>query len=184
MKRTAIKQTQIKQITIKAFYLGAVIFTGLFAGFLVSTPALAQYSSESSIGSPDDVGIISIQSSFSVKITAERLEQALRSKGLKVFGKIDHAAQAAEVKLALRPTVLLLFGDPKMGTLLMHENETFGLDLPMKYLIWETADHSVFISWNNPYFLARRHGVPQNLDKLSTLSQLLVQTAKKAASKP
>ena len=174
----------MKKQSFNPFYLKALLFTGLFAGLLVSTPVLAQNFSESSIGSPDDVGIISIQSSFSVKITAERLEQALRSKGLKFFGKIDHAAQAAEVKLALRPSILLLFGDPKMGTLLMHENETFGLDLPMKYLVWETADHSVFISWNNPYFLARRHGVPQNLDKLSTLSQMLVQTAKKAATQP
>ncbi|PKL77110.1 MAG: hypothetical protein CVV27_06810 [Candidatus Melainabacteria bacterium HGW-Melainabacteria-1] len=135
-----------------------------------------------SLSAPGDVGIISLQSKHAVRITADRLEQGLRDKGLKLFARIDHTAQAEAVKLALRPTQLLIFGDPRSGTLLMHQNQTLGLDLPLKYLVWESTDHKVYISWNNPYYLAQRHGIPANMELLTKLSQNLFQLAKKAAS--
>lgn len=154
---------------------------GLSLVFLM--PVLAQTEPQSSLSAPGDLGIISIQSSHSVKVTADRLEQQLRAKGFKLYQRLDYQTQADSVKLALRPSILLIFADPKTDTLLMHENETLGLDLPHKFLIWQTADQAVFISWNNSYYLAQRHGLPLNFAPLSSLSQHLVQMAKKAAAK-
>lgn len=131
---------------------------------------------------PGDVGMISIQSPYSVRTTSDRLVQQIEHKGLKLVARVDQQAQAQSVKLSLRPSILLLFSDPLTGTRLMHENQTIGLDLPLKYLIWEAVDHRVYISWNNPYYLAERHGIPQNFEVLSTLSQNLVGLAKNAAA--
>lgn len=129
-------------------------------------------------------GIVSVQSQFSAAKTADRLALALEAKGMKVFSRIDHQASAESVKLALRPTTLLIFGNPTVGTQLMHQNQTLGLDLPLKFLIWQAADHTVYISWNNPYYLAQRHGLNPNLELLSRLSQNLVSLAKSAAGSP
>ena len=146
-------------------------------------PAQAQSSlgPQPQLGKPDDLGMISITSKHSVKNTADRLQQIMQKKGLKLFARIDHQANAQSVKLALRPTILLIFGNLTAGTKLMHENQTIGLDLPLKYLIWESGDHEVFISWNNAYYLANRHGIPSNFELLSTLSQNLFSMAKEAA---
>ncbi|HEY9841496.1 MAG TPA: DUF302 domain-containing protein, partial [Candidatus Obscuribacterales bacterium] len=136
-------------------------------------PVQAQESLESgpSLSSPDDVGIISLQSSHSVRVTSDRLEHLIRAQGLKIFARIDHQASAMTAKLALRPTILLIFADPKTETLLMHQDQAMGLDLPMKFLIWEAEDHAVFISWNNAYYLAQRHAISPHLDLLAKLSQ-------------
>jgi len=130
-----------------------------------------------------DTGMISIASKFSVKTTSARLVDILRREKLTVFADIDHQANANSVKLALRPTRLILFGNPQSGTQLMHENQTIGLDLPLKYLVWESVDHQVYISWNNPYYLAKRHGIPPQLELLSKMSSSLYRLAERA-SKP
>lgn len=128
-----------------------------------------------------DTGMISIASKFSVKTTSARLVDILRREKLTVFADIDHQANANSVKLALRPTRLILFGNPQSGTLLMHENQTIGLDLPLKYLVWESVDHQVYISWNNPYYLAKRHGIPPQLELLSKMSGSLYRLAELAS---
>lgn len=128
-----------------------------------------------------DAGMISIASKFSVKITSARLVDILRREKLTVFADIDHQANANSVKLALRPTRLILFGNPQSGTHLMHENQTIGLDLPLKYLVWESIDHQVYISWNNPYYLAKRHGIPPQLELLSKMSSSLYSLAERSA---
>jgi uncharacterized protein (DUF302 family) len=154
-----------------------------FAVLAHGLPALGQSQpdSEPSVSAPGDVGIISIQSSHSVHVTSDRLQHLIQAQGMKLYAAIDHEAVAGSAKLALRPTMLLVFADPRTNTLLLHQEQALGLDLPMKFLVWEAQDHAVYISWNNPYYLARRYGIALNLDLLSQLSQTLVQLAKKAA---
>lgn len=130
-----------------------------------------------------DTGMISVPSAYSVKTTSARLVDILRREKLTVFADIDHQANAQQVKLALRPTRLILFGNPLAGTRLMHENQTTGLDLPLKFLVWEAIDHQVYISWNNPYYLAKRHGLPPQLELLSKMSHQLYNLAERAAKK-
>jgi uncharacterized protein (DUF302 family) len=91
--------------------------------------------------------------------TADRLEELLRAKGLKIFARIDQAAEARAFGLSLRPTVLLIFGDPRSGTPLMERYPSLALDLPLKALVWESADGKVWLSYNTPEFLQHRHGM-------------------------
>ena len=104
-------------------------------------------------------GLISIPSSFDPKETMDRLEAALRASGVTIFARIDHAAGAAEVGEALRPTELLIFGNPKAGTPLMQAEQTIGIDLPLKALVWQDAAGKTWASYNEPGWLARRHGL-------------------------
>ena len=88
-----------------------------------------------------------------------RFEAEVRAKGMTVFAHIDHAAGATTVGLPLRPTELLVFGNAKAGTLLMQSIQTVGIDLPLKALVWQDASGTAWLSYNDPAFLARRHGV-------------------------
>jgi uncharacterized protein (DUF302 family) len=157
----------------------------LLIPLLLSAPALAQHPPEpppARLSGPEDTpGMISIPSAHSVTVTAERVERLIRERGLPFFGKIDHRALAEKAKLSLRPTILILFGQASTSTLLMHQNQTFGLDLPFKYLIWQAPDGKVYLTWNNPYYLAQRHGLSAELELLATSSQLLGQIAHQAA---
>jgi uncharacterized protein (DUF302 family) len=102
-------------------------------------------------------GLITIRSRHSVKITIDRLESALKAAGVSVFARIDHAAGAASVGMELRPTELLIFGNPRAGTPLMQAKQTIGIDLPLKLLAWEDANGAVWASYNDPAWLAARH---------------------------
>jgi uncharacterized protein (DUF302 family) len=102
---------------------------------------------------------MSIQCGNSVTVTIDRLEAMLKNKGIAVFARIDHAAAAAAVGMPLRPTELLIFGDPTAGTRLMQAEQTIGIDLPLKALVWEDANGGVWISYNDPAWLAVRHGL-------------------------
>lgn len=104
-------------------------------------------------------GLISVQSRFGAKETMDRLEAALRESGVSIFARIDHAAGAAAVGESLRPTELLIFGNPKAGTPLMQAAQTIGIDLPLKVLVWRDAAGEVWISHNDPAWLANRHGL-------------------------
>lgn len=105
------------------------------------------------------IGIIDLVCRHSVAETVERLEALLLSKGIKIFIRIDHAAEARAVGLIMPPTVLLIFGNPKLGTPLMANHPSLALDLPTKALIWESADGGVWLSYNSPKFLQQRHGL-------------------------
>jgi uncharacterized protein (DUF302 family) len=107
----------------------------------------------------DDNGLVTIQSAHSAADTLSRLEAVLKSKGIRIFAHIDHAAAAAEVGLQLRPTAVLIFGDPRAGTGLMQADQRVGLDLPLKTLIWEDASGHAFVTYNDPRWIARRHGL-------------------------
>jgi uncharacterized protein (DUF302 family) len=107
-----------------------------------------------------DHGLVTVPSAYSVKDSIDRFELDVKSKGMTVFARIDHAAGAKEAGLALRPTELLIFGHAKAGTALMQSYQTIGIDLPLKVLAWEDAAGKVWLSYNEPGWLAARHGDP------------------------
>jgi uncharacterized protein (DUF302 family) len=106
-----------------------------------------------------DTGFINVKSNHSVKETADRVEKVLKQKGMTVFNRINHAAGANKVGKVLRPTELIIFGNPKVGAPLMQCNQTVGLDLPQKALIWEDEAGLVWFTYNAPQFLDKRHGL-------------------------
>jgi uncharacterized protein (DUF302 family) len=110
-------------------------------------------------------GIKTIASAFGPKDTIDRLEAAVRGKGMVVFARIDHAAGAAEVGLSLRSTELLIFGSARAGTPLMQARQTIGLDLPLKALVWQDASGKTWLSYNDPLWVLARHGGDDGLNR-------------------
>jgi len=128
-------------------------------------------------------GLLTLPSSRSVKATVDRLTQALKEKGVTVFARIDHAANAAAVGMALRPTDLLIFGNAKAGTPLMQAKQTIGIDLPLKALAWEDAEGRVWLSYNDPAWLARHHGLGAGSDTpVEAMATLLADLAQAATA--
>lgn len=110
-------------------------------------------------------GIISQPSQYSVPETIDRLTAVLQAKGITIFARIDQQAEAEKVGMSLRPTQLLLFGNPQAGTPLMVAEPTIALDLPLKVLAWETADGNVLLSYNDPNYLKWRFSLSDELVK-------------------
>ncbi|MER8765106.1 MULTISPECIES: DUF302 domain-containing protein [unclassified Mesorhizobium] len=104
-------------------------------------------------------GLITVQSRFGVAETIDRLVGTVERAGLLVFARIDHAAGARIVEASLRPTQLLIFGNPKGGTPLMQDRQLAGIDLPVKALAWEDKQGKVWLSYNDAHWLAERHGL-------------------------
>src|SRR5215471_20952418 len=102
-------------------------------------------------------GLTTIQSKFGPQDTMNRLEAQLKAHGMTVFRRVDHAAMAKEAGLTLGPTELILFGNPRGGTPLMQANQTVGIDLPLKVLVWQDALGTTWLSWNEPAWVAERH---------------------------
>ncbi len=127
-----------------------------------------------------DSGMISIKSSHDVKITADRLENNLKAKGMTVFIRINHAEGARKVGKKLRPTELIIFGNPKVGTPLMQCGQSVAIDLPQKALIWEDEAGQVWLSYNDPKYLAKRHGIKGCVDVIKTIETALGNFAKAA----
>jgi uncharacterized protein (DUF302 family) len=118
-------------------------------------------------------GLTTVPSNFDPKETMNRLETEIRTKGLEVFARIDHAAGATEVGLNLRPTDLIIFGNARGGTPLMQPNQTVGIDLPLKALVWQDAAGKTLISYNEPSWIAQRHGVADAEAVVSKMTDLL-----------
>ena len=127
-------------------------------------------------------GLTSIQSNFGPKETIDRLEAEIRAKGLNVFARIDHAAGAAEVGLTLRPTEVIILGNASGGTPLMQSVQTVGIDLPLKALVWEDAAGKTWVSYNEPKWIAKRHGITNKDAVLGKMSELLSAIARRAAN--
>ena len=108
-------------------------------------------------------GIVNKPSKRSVEQTVEALTNMLKSKGVAVIALIDHSGEAEKVGLKMRPTKLLIFGNPKAGTPLMLASPSVAIDLPLKLLVWEDGQGKVWISYNSPEYLRERHGLPQEL---------------------
>ncbi|GGP75960.1 DUF302 domain-containing protein [Shewanella ulleungensis] len=124
--------------------------------------------------------LITHQSQFSPKITADRFESIIKDKGFTVFARIDHQKNAEGVELSLPATEVIIFGNPKIGTQLMQCNQQVAIDLPQKVLITEDAHNKVWLSYNNPQYLKQRHdikGCDAVLDKISTVLESLSKAA-------
>ena len=104
-------------------------------------------------------GLTTVRSNYGPKETMDRLEAEVKGKGLTVFAHIDHAADAAAIGLSLDRTDLLIFGNAKGGTPLMQALQTVGIDLPLKVLVWQDAPGQTWLSYNDPHWLAKRHGI-------------------------
>ena len=126
-------------------------------------------------------GLTSIGSSFGPKETMDRLQAEIHAHGMTVFARIDHAAGAAEVGLTLPPTELIIFGTARGGTPLMQSVQTVGIDLPLKVLVWEDAGGKTWLSYNEPSWIARRHGVRNAEQVLSKMAAALREMSRKAA---
>ncbi len=110
-------------------------------------------------------GLITMRSSYGPNDTMNRLETAVKAKGMTVFARIDHAAGAIEVGLSLRPTELLIFGNAKGGTPLMQSIQTIGIDLPLKALVWQDGSGNTWLSYNDSSWLAKRHRLDQDVEQ-------------------
>ena len=130
-------------------------------------------------------GVVSVPSSQSVKSTVDKLETVIKDAGFTIVARVDHAGAAAKADLALRPTELLIFGNPKGGTPLMQAQQTIGLDLPLKMLAWQDEAGKVWISYNAPAWLGTRHGLGEGTGPaLAALGEKLSIIAAKAGAAP
>ena len=110
-------------------------------------------------------GLVQVASPHSVNETVKRLEAILAQRGVQVFALIDHSGEAEKVGMKMRPTKLLIFGNPKGGTPLMVAAPTLAIDLPLKTLVSEDEGGKVWVTYNSPEYLQQRHGVPEDLIK-------------------
>ena len=129
-------------------------------------------------------GLVTLASPYGSRETMDRLEAELTAKGVRVFARIDHAAGAAEAGLSLRPTEVLIFGNAKAGTPLMQSVQSIGIDLPLRALVWQDAAGATWLSYNDPAWLAARHGVPADMAVLGNMSALLAAVTKAATAPP
>jgi uncharacterized protein (DUF302 family) len=124
-------------------------------------------------------GIIDKPGNHSVDETAEKLQAILRGKGIALFALVDHSGEAANVGMKMRPTKLLIFGNPKAGTPLMQASPSVAIDLPLKILIWEDAAGKVWVSYNSAVYLRERHHLPEELERNIAVVETLAAEATK-----
>jgi uncharacterized protein (DUF302 family) len=128
-------------------------------------------------------GMVNVQSTFNVEETADRMVSILKEKGMTVFNRIKHSAAAAEVGIELRNTELILFGNPKVGSPLMKCQQSAAIDLPQKALIWEDDQAKVWISYNDPRYLKKRHNITGCEEVISKIETALAGISESAATK-
>ena len=128
-------------------------------------------------------GVINVQSSFNVQKTADRLERILNEKGMTIFMRIKHSESAGKVGIEMRETELLIFGNPKVGSPLMKCQQSVAIDLPQKALVWEDHESKVWISYNDPRYLEKRHGISGCEEVISKIKKALSGITKAAATK-
>jgi len=125
-------------------------------------------------------GLVVLESSVDVAETLDRIEATLEENGLVVVARVDHAANAAGVGEELRPTQLLIFGNPALGTTLLQSTQTIGIDLPQKFLAWEDATGQVYLAYNDPAYLAERHAIGEQDETIEQVSDALAMLARGA----
>jgi uncharacterized protein (DUF302 family) len=128
-------------------------------------------------GADGSIGIVKRETARSVDDVVSRLEVALRDKGITLFALVDHSGEAAKVGMPMPPTKLLIFGNPRGGTPLMLSRPSVAIDLPLKVLVAEDAAGKVTVSYNSSEYLARRHGVPPELEAPLGVVEALVTAA-------
>ena len=127
-------------------------------------------------------GLTTIRSHRSARETMNRLEAAVKAKGMTVFARIDHAAGASAVGMPLNATEVLVFGNARGGTPLMQSVPTIGIDLPLKALVWQDASGETWLSYNDPAWLAQRHGLSGAEAAIGNLTAALNALAKEATA--
>lgn len=130
-----------------------------------------------------DNGLIKKKSAHSVKVTLDRLEKVLKKKGIGIAVRWNHAAKAKGVGIEMRDTEILIFGNPKMGSPLMMSNQEVGIDLPMKALVYKDAKGQVWLVYNDPAYLKKRHGISDKNHVFKKMTGALNKLTSKAVSK-
>jgi uncharacterized protein (DUF302 family)/uncharacterized membrane protein YidH (DUF202 family) len=163
LKRGGTSYTRPSRLAIGV--AAALALAGVaMAIYLISFPrSNDETRKEKTMTSHPDSGIVTRRSNHSVEQTVQKLEAILQAKGVKLFALVDHSGEAERAGLQMRPTKLLIFGNPKGGTPLMVAAPTTAIDLPLKVLIWQDSDDAVWVSYNSPAYLQSRHGFPQEL---------------------
>lgn len=128
----------------------------------------------------DDNGLITKKSNYSVKETIDKLEAVLKEKGVTVALRWSHSDKAKGVGIDVRPTELLIFGNPKLGSNMFTSKQTAGIDFPMKALAWEDEKGQVWYTYNDPAYLAKRHGITDRDEVLKKMSGALANFSKAA----
>ena len=128
-------------------------------------------------------GLINVQSDFSVEETTNRLENILNKKGMTIFNQINHSDAAKKVGVALRETRLIIFGNPKVGSPLMQCQQSVAIDLPQKAIIWEDNQSKVWISYNDPRYLEKKHHIIGCDEVITKVEKALSGITKAAATK-
>ena len=128
-------------------------------------------------------GMVNVSSTFTVEETADRMERILKEKGMTIFNRIKHSEGARKVGISLRATELIIFGNPKVGSPLMRCQQSVAIDLPQKALIWEDDKAKVWISYNDPRYLERRHDISGCEEVISKIQQALGGITKAASTK-
>ena len=153
------------QAILIAFFLALVGLT--MAIYLVSvrstTHSKFEDGKETTMALNSGKGIVDLPSNHSVDQTVEKLKGILNEKGVTLFALVDHSGEAEKVGMKMPPTKLLIFGSPKAGTPLMLAVPSIAIDLPLKVLVWEDSSGKVWISYNSPAYLQKRHNVPDEL---------------------
>jgi uncharacterized protein (DUF302 family) len=143
----------------------------LLSVFFIGSPAMAAD------------GVINVPSAFKVKETADRMETILKEKGMTIFNRIKHSEGAGKAGIELRQTELIIFGNPKVGSPLMQCQQSVAIDLPQKALIWEDDQAKVWISYNDPRYLEKRHDISGCDKVISKIEKALAGITKAAAEK-
>lgn len=149
-----------------------IVFTALFTS-VFATGAMAE----------DVEGLVKMKSEHSVAETLNRLEKILKSKGITVALRWNHGAKAKQVGIEMRETQLLVFGNPKLGSNFMTAEQTAGIDLPMKALAWKDASGQVWLAYNDPAYIAKRHHITDREEVVKKMSNALAAMTAKAAGK-
>ena len=128
-------------------------------------------------------GLVACVSKFGSKETMDRLAAAVTTRGISIMARIDHAVAAAAIGMELRPTEVLIFGNPRAGTPLMQAVQTIGIDLPLKALVWQDEGGTTWLAYDDPQWLAQRHGIDAGLDQtLQAMADALGAVAREATA--
>ena len=171
----------LKLISITA--LALAVSSCASVGNILNAPDKMSSTPETMTAINAEKGLVTMQSNHSVQDTADKLVAIIESKGMKVFARVDHQKNAQGVNLALRPTQVIMFGNPKAGTPLMNCEQSVAIDLPQKILISEDANKKVWLSYNNPEYLKTRHNIKGCDSDIANISKALDGVSKAAIAK-
>ena len=135
----------------------------------------------SNVSKTEDNGFRSVNSVHDVKSTVERLEGILKEKGMNIFARVNHTGGAEKIGEILRPTELIIFGNPQTGTPLMQSNQSIAIDLPQKILVWEDELGKVWLSYNDPSYLVQRHNINDCGELIQKIANALASIAEEAS---